>query len=214
MDERDYSAADRLLMGIDQALQTLFGKPRVTERADPARGLQDAELTPDQKQHVARLLRVDHTGEVCAQALYQGQALTARLPRVRDSMQRSAREESDHLDWCHNRLLELRNRRSLLNPVWYAGSFAIGAAAGLAGDKWSLGFIAETERQVCAHIDSHLQQIPMADRKSRAILEQMRKDEQQHAEVAASSGGAPLPGPVKAAMRLTAKLMTKSTYWL
>ena len=214
MDERDYSAADRLLMGIDQALQTLFGKPRVTERTDPARGLQDAELTPDQKQHVARLLRVDHTGEVCAQALYQGQALTARLPRVRDSMQRSAREESDHLDWCHNRLLELRNRRSLLNPFWYAGSFAIGAAAGLAGDKWSLGFIAETERQVCAHIDSHLQQIPMADRKSRAILEQMRKDEQQHADVAVKGGGASLPGPVKMAMRLTAKLMTKSTYWL
>lgn len=214
MEQRNYTFNDRLLMGFDQALQTLFGKPRATERPDPARDLPDVELTPEQTLHVARLLRVDHSGEVCAQALYQGQALTARLPRVRESMQRSAMEESDHLEWCHNRLSELHNRRSLLNPIWYAGSFAIGATAGLAGDRWSLGFIAETERQVGAHIYSHLQQIPMADQKSRAILEQMRNDEQHHADVAARGGGAPLPGPVRAVMRLTAKLMTKSTYWL
>ncbi len=214
MKQRNYTGADRILMGFDQALQTLFGKPHATDRPNPAKDLPDADLSTDQKRHSARLLRVDHTGEVCAQALYQGQALTARLPQVRDSMQRSAQEESDHLEWCHKRLLELQDRRSLLNPIWYTGSFAIGAAAGLAGDKWSLGFIAETERQVCAHLDSHLQQIPMADRKSRAILEQMKSDEQHHADVAIRSGGAPLPGPVKAAMRLSAKLMTKSTYWL
>ena len=172
------------------------------------------KLNPEQRLQVARLLRVDHSGEVCAQALYQGQAVTARSPQVRESMQRSALEESDHLDWCHNRLLELQDRRSLLNPIWYAGSFLVGVTAGLAGDKWSLGFIAETERQVCAHIDSHLHQIPLADRKSRAILQQMRSDEQHHADVAINGGGAPLPGPVKAAMQLTAKLMTKSTYWL
>jgi len=214
MKQRNYTGADRILMGFDQALQTLFGKPHATDRPNPAKDLPDADLSTDQKRHSARLLRVDHTGEVCAQALYQGQALTARLPQVRDSMQRSAQEESDHLEWCHKRLLELQDRRSLLNPIWYTGSFAIGAAAGLAGDKWSLGFIAETERQVCAHLDSHLQQIPMADRKSRAILEQMKSDEQHHADVAIRGGGAPLPGPVKAAMRLSAKLMTKSTYWL
>ncbi|MCP4284920.1 MAG: 2-polyprenyl-3-methyl-6-methoxy-1,4-benzoquinone monooxygenase [Gammaproteobacteria bacterium] len=214
MKQRNYTGADRILMGFDQALQTLFGKPHATDRPNPAKDLPDADLSTDQKRHSARLLRVDHTGEVCAQALYQGQALTARLPQVRDSMQRSAQEESDHLEWCHKRLLELQDRRSLLNPIWYTGSFAIGAAAGLAGDRWSLGFIAETERQVCAHLDSHLQQIPMADRKSRAILEQMKSDEQHHADVAIRSGGAPLPGPVKAAMRLSAKLMTKSTYWL
>lgn len=214
MEQRNYTTVDRILIGLDQALDTLLGKPHVTERPNPAAALTEVELSPEQKLRVARLLRVDHTGEVCAQALYQGQALTARLPAVRESMQRAAREESDHLDWCHTRLSELHNRRSLLNPIWYAGSFAIGAAAGLAGDKWSLGFIAETERQVCAHIDGHLRQIPIADRKSRAILEQMRKDEQQHADVAVKGGGASLPGPVKMAMRLTAKLMTKSTYWL
>ena len=203
-----------MLMGFDQALQTLFGKPRATERPDPARDFADVKLSPEQRLQVARLLRVDHSGEVCAQALYQGQAVTARSPQVRESMQRSALEESDHLDWCHNRLLELQDRRSLLNPIWYAGSFLVGVTAGLAGDKWSLGFIAETERHVCAHIDSHLHQIPLADRKSRAILQQMRSDEQHHADVAINGGGAPLPGPVKAAMQLTAKLMTKSTYWL
>lgn len=214
MEQRNYTTADRLLMGLDQALQTLAGRPRVTERTDPAQALPEAELSAEQQLHVARLLRVDHSGEVCAQALYQGQALTARSAQVRENMQRSALEENDHLDWCHNRLMELNNRRSLLNPLWYLGSFAIGATAGLAGDQWSLGFIAETERQVCAHIDSHLQQIPSADKKSCAILEQMRSDEQHHAQVALSSGGVPLPTPVRNAMRLTAKLMTKTTYWL
>jgi len=214
MNIRKYTNADRLLLGFDQALQTLFGKPRATERPDPAADLADAQLTAEQKLHIARLIRIDHTGEVCAQALYQGQALTAQLPEVRESMQRYALEESDHLKWCHNRLSELQQHRSLLNPIWYVGSFAIGAAAGLAGDKWSLGFIAETERQVCEHIDTHLKQIPIADQKSRAILLQMRNDEQQHAETAVKSGGEPLPAPVKSAMRLTAKLMTKSTYWL
>jgi ubiquinone biosynthesis monooxygenase Coq7 len=214
MENRDYTPADRLLLGIDQALRTLFGQPQATERINPARNLPETDLSAEQKAHVARLIRIDHSGEVCAQALYQGQALTARLPQVRESMQRSALEESDHLDWCHSRLVELQNRRSLLNPLWYAGSFAIGATAGLAGDKWSLGFIAETEKQVCAHIDDHLRQIPSQDQKSRAILKQMKEDEQHHADLALSGGGAPLPAPIKVAMRLTSKVMTGTTYWL
>ncbi|MCB1760309.1 MAG: 2-polyprenyl-3-methyl-6-methoxy-1,4-benzoquinone monooxygenase [Gammaproteobacteria bacterium] len=214
MEKRAYTTADRLLLGIDQALRTLFGQPQATERVNPAKGVPEADLSAEQRTEVARLIRIDHSGEVCAQALYQGQALTARLPQVRASMQRSAKEESDHLDWCHSRLVELQDRRSLLNPLWYAGSFAIGASAGLAGDKWSLGFIAETEKQVCAHIDDHLRRIPAQDRKSRAILEQMKEDEQHHADLATAGGGAPLPAPFKVAMQLTARLMTGTTYWL
>ena len=214
MERRDYSTADRLLMGLDQALRTVFGRPHATERVNPSASVQEGELNADERLHSARLIRIDHTGEVCAQALYQGQALTARLPQVREAMQRSAQEEGDHLEWCHERLWELGDRRSLLNPLWYAGSFFIGAAAGLAGDKWSLGFIAETEKQVCEHLDGHLQQIPEGDAKSRAILEQMREDEMQHARMAIEGGAASLPQPVKLAMRISSKLMTKSVYWI
>ena len=159
-------------------------------------------------------MRIDHTGEVCAQALYQGQALTARLPEVRKKMERAAAEENDHLDWCERRIEELGGRTSLLNPLWYAGSFAIGALAGLAGDKWSLGFVAETEQQVGEHLDEHLEQIPPQDAKSRAILEQMKQDELRHANQALVGGGVPLPAPVKLAMRLSSKVMTRTVYWL
>lgn len=214
MEQRDYTPADRLLMGLDQALRTVFGRPHATERSNPSSDIPEADLSEEQRRHSARLMRIDHTGEVCAQALYQGQALTARLPRVRESMQRSAEEEGDHLEWCHERLWELGDRRSILNPLWYAGSFAIGAAAGLAGDKWSLGFIAETEHQVCEHLDSHLREIAKQDHRSRAILEQMREDEMHHATVALEGGGAGLPEPVKMAMKLTSRLMTKTVYWL
>ena len=213
MENRNYSPADRLLVGFDQALRTLFGRPRVTERSDPARDLPETEMSEQQKRHTARLMRINHTGEVCAQALYQGQALTARLPRIRQGMERAAQEENDHLAWCENRLEELNDRKSLLNPLWYAGSFALGAAAGVIGDKWSLGFVAETERQVCAHLDSHLEQLDPEDKKSRAVLEQMREDEMHHATTAQEGGGVPLPEPVRAAMGLTSKLMTKSVYW-
>ena len=212
MTPRDYSPADSLLMNFDQALRTLFGRPRVTERTNPAEPMPEAELSEAQRDHIARLMRINHTGEVCAQALYQGQALTARDPVVRKSMERSAAEENDHLDWCEQRVEELGGHLSLLNPLWYAGSFAIGALAGIAGDKWSLGFVAETERQVEGHLDEHLEQVPAEDRRTRAILEQMKSDEIAHGQKAMDHGGAPLPGPIRALMKATSKIMTQSVY--
>jgi ubiquinone biosynthesis monooxygenase Coq7 len=214
MSTRDYTTADRFLMGLDQAVRTVFGRPQTTERENPAEGLPEPELSDREREHVARLLRIDHTGEVCAQGLYQGQALTARRPETRERMARSAAEENDHLAWCERRIEELGNRKSLLNPLWYAGSFAIGAAAGLAGDKWSLGFVVETERQVEDHLDGHLADIPANDGKSRAILEQMKRDEMHHADVARSAGGVELPTLAKLAMKLTSKVMTRSVYWV
>ena len=211
---RDYNPVDRLLIHFDQAVRTVFGHPQVTERPNPAGDQPDMELSEQERDHTARLMRINYTGEVCAQALYQGQALTARLPDVRATMERSAQEENDHLAWCDSRLHELGHRKSLLNPFWYAGSFAIGALAGLAGDKWSLGFVAETERQVESHLDDHLGQVPAHDQKSRAILEQMKADEMHHAEVARAAGGAELPGPIKLAMTLSSKVMTHTVYWL
>jgi ubiquinone biosynthesis monooxygenase Coq7 len=208
------SPTDRLLIGFDQALRTLFGRPQVTERNDPADAFAEAELSDRERDVTGRLMRINHTGEVCAQALYQGQALTAKLPEVRQSMERAAQEENDHLAWCDSRLKALDNRKSLLNPFWYAGSFMIGAAAGLAGDKWSLGFVAETEHQVEDHLENHLKRLPPQDQKSRAVLEQMKEDEIHHATVALEAGGTELPGPIKLAMKLTSKLMTKSVYYL
>ncbi len=212
MHSRDFSPSDKLLMNFDQALRTLFGRPQVTERRNPSADLPDTELNATQRDHVARLMRINHTGEVCAQGLYQGQALTARDPAVRTSMQRSAAEENDHLDWCEQRVEELGGRLSLLNPLWYAGSFAIGAAAGIAGDKWSLGFVAETERQVEGHLDEHLTQVPAQDRRTRAILEQMKADEIEHGQKALNHGGVRLPAPIRALMKVTAKVMTTSVY--
>jgi len=212
MASRDYSTADSLLLNIDQALRTLFGRPQVTERGNPANDLPETELDERERDHIARLMRINHTGEVCAQALYQGQALTARDPAVRRSMERSAAEENDHLDWCEQRVEELGGRLSLLNPLWYAGSFAIGAAAGIAGDKWSLGFVAETEKQVESHLDGHLTEVPPDDRRTRAILEQMKADEIEHGQKALDHGGVRLPGPIRALMKATAKVMTESVY--
>ena len=203
-----------MLIGVDQAVRTVFGQPQVTERPNPASGVADTELSAKDQDRVARLMRINHTGEVCAQALYQGQALTAKLPDVRSRLERAALEENDHLAWCDRRLNELGNQKSLLNPFWYAGSFAIGALAGIAGDKWSLGFVVETERQVESHLEDHLSQLPPEDKKSRAILEQMKHDEVDHANLALAAGGAELPGPVKLAMKLTSKLMTKTVYWV
>jgi ubiquinone biosynthesis monooxygenase Coq7 len=214
MTERKTHPADLLINGLDQALRTCFGRPQVTERPDPADRHPEADMSEQERDLAARLMRINHTGEVCAQALYQGQALTAKLPEVRASMERAAQEENDHLDWCESRLQEFDNRKSLLNPLWYAGSFAIGAAAGLAGDKWSLGFVAETEHQVEAHLEDHLQRLPAQDMKSRAVLEQMKEDEIHHATVALEAGGAELPAPIKLAMKLTSKLMTKSVYYI
>ncbi len=159
-------------------------------------------------------MRVNHAGEVAAQALYRGHALSAGKPELRAHMERAAAEESDHLAWCEQRVRELGGRTSVLNPLWYAGSFAIGALTGLAGDKWSLGFVAETERQVVKHLETHLQRLPEGDEQSRAILEQMRDDEARHATVAIEAGAAPLPEPLKRAMALTSRVMTHSAYWL
>jgi len=214
MTTRKFNPLDQVLLNLDRAVRAVFGRPQTTGRPNPAAGIAETELPEQERGHVARLMRINHTGEVCAQALYQGQALTARLSEVRRAMERSAQEENDHLQWCEARIAELGNRKSLLNPLWYAGSFTIGALAGLAGDKWSLGFVVETERQVESHLDEHLAEVPMTDRKTRAVLGQMKADEIHHAEVAKAAGGASLPGPVRLAMRLTSKVMTRSVYWV
>lgn len=210
--ERHYSTADRLLLQADAALRTLLpfsGKPY---RPSPAITQPDAELENSDARHVAGLMRVNHTGEVCAQALYQGQALTAKLPRIRSAMEQAANEEVDHLAWCEQRIRELGSRPSLLNPLFYGLSFGLGATAGLISDKVSLGFVAATEDQVCKHLDEHLGQLPPEDQKSRAILEQMRSDEQQHSSSAIAAGGVRFPAPVKFGMSLLSKVMTKTTY--
>lgn len=212
MNDRAYSPLDQLLMQFDQALRTVGGRPATTGREHPAAGTPESDLSDSEKRHVAGLMRINHSGEVAAQALYQGQALTARLPEVRAAMEHAAAEENDHLDWCENRLHELDDRTSLLKPFWYAGSFAIGAVAGAIGDKWSLGFVAETERQVVRHLDKHLEELPPQDQRSRRILEQMRTDEGHHATTAVEAGGAELPAPIKALMSLTSKLMTRTAY--
>lgn len=209
---RDYTPIDRLLMNVDTALRTVAGKPLVTQRANPAQGVDDCELKDEERQHIAGLMRVNHAGEVSAQALYQGQALTARNNEVREKLEQAALEENDHLAWTESRLHELGDRTSYLNPIWYTGSLAIGAFAGALGDKWNLGFLAETEHQVVHHLDSHLKELPKQDQRSRAILEQMRIDEARHATTALDHGGAELPTPVKGLMSLMSKVMTKTTY--
>ncbi len=214
MEQRHYSPVDHFLMNVDLGLRTLVGRPVVTERANPANAVGEAELDENQKVLAARLMRINHAGEVSAQGLYQGQALTARLPEVRDKMERAALEENDHLAWCESRINQLGGHKSYLNPLWYAGSVSIGALAGIAGDKWSLGFVAETEHQVVRHLDSHLEQLDESDAKSRAILEQMKEDEGHHATTALQAGGAELPFPVKKLMQLTSKIMTRTTYWI
>lgn len=201
-------------MGIDTGVRTLLGKPTVTDRTNPARAESETELTQSQRDIAGRLMRINHAGEVAAQGLYQGQALTARLPQVRKQMERAALEENDHLDWCESRAQELGTHVSYLNPLWYTGSMAIGALAGMAGDKWSLGFVAETEKQVVKHLDEHLERLPESDEKTRAILEQMREDEGHHATVALEAGGAELPYPVKKFMGLVSKVMTRTAYWV
>jgi ubiquinone biosynthesis monooxygenase Coq7 len=202
---------DRLIIGFDRALRTLCG-PAVSLRPVPGENLPNPELSTAEKRHAAALMRVNHSGEVCAQALYQGQALTARDDTVRTTLERAAAEETEHLAWTAQRIDELGGRVSVLNPFFYAGSFAIGALSGLLGDKWNMGFLAETERQVEGHLDGHLEQLPAQDEKSRAIVAQMKEDEASHANAALARGAAELPGPVKQAMRISSRLMTVSTY--
>lgn len=205
---------DQLIINFDHGLRTLFGEPLNTKRANPTKTLPDTELTETEKLFSARLMRVNHAGEVSAQALYQAQALTARTEAVRDRMKQSAFEENDHLRWCKNRIHELNGHVSFLNPLWYTGSFAIGTIAGAVGDKWSLGFVAETERQVVKHLEGHLQRLPTNDLKSKAILEQMKEDEAHHASVAMQSGAVELPKPVGWLMGRVAKMMTKTAFWI
>ena len=202
---------ERLLSGADRALRTLLAAPSAA-RPNPAHGIDEEPLTDTERTHAAALMRVNHAGEVAAQALYEGQALTARGPHVRDAMANAASEENDHLAWCQQRLDELGGRTSLLNPVWYAGSFALGALAGLAGDRWSLGFVAETERQVVHHLDGHLHQLAVSDRRSCAILEQMKTDETHHGTAAIRAGGRQLPAPVRALMGVMSRVMTTTAY--
>ena len=208
---RQLSPLDKLLSSADNALRTLTPGTTKAER-QPANDSPAGALADTERRHIAGLMRINHTGEVCAQALYQGQASTASLPHVRHAMEQAAREEEDHLAWCEDRLAELGSVPSKLNPLFYAMSFGIGAAAGLAGDRWSLGFVAETEHQVVRHLEDHLQQLPMDDQRSRAILEQMRIDELKHAVTAEGAGGAQLPPPIQHVMSLMSKVLTWSTY--
>ena len=210
--QRHYSPIDRLLMQADAAMRTLIPNSSHASRPSPAVVEPKSTLDAEQTRHIAGLMRINHTGEVCAQALYQGQALTAKLPDIREKMEQAAEEEIDHLVWCEQRIRELGSHTSVLNPLFYGLSFAIGATAGAISDKVSLGFVAATEDQVCKHLDEHLQQIPETDRKSRAILEQMRIDEEEHATSALDAGGYRFPTPIKFGMSLMAKVMTSSTY--
>jgi ubiquinone biosynthesis monooxygenase Coq7 len=213
MNRRVFSFTDRLIGEIDKAIKVLAAPSRAS-RALPAAGGGELEPGSDRARESARLMRVNHAGEIAAQALYQGQALTARKSAVAEAMLRSAAEETDHLAWCEQRLGELGGRTSLLNPLWYAGSYAIGAFAGACGDRVSLGFITETEKQVESHLRDHLERLPDADYRSRAILQQMKHDEIEHGARAASLGGSPLPAPVQRAMRLSSRLMTRISYWV
>ena len=204
---------DELILGFDRALRTLSGVA-ASGRANPAAGMPEPELTADERRHAAGLMRVNHTGEVCAQALYQAQALTARDGAIRQRFAQAAREEEEHLAWTQQRLAELNDRPSLVNPLWYAGSFAIGLAAGLTGDRTNLGFVVETERQVEEHLSGHMDRLPPGDVKSRAIVAAMRDDEMRHGAAARDSGADDLPWLARALMRGTARLMTLTAYRL
>lgn len=211
-DSRQLGTLDRLILQLDQALHTLVPGSVSAARPSPAREIPEPELSRGECAHVAGLMRVNHTGEVCAQALYQGQAATARLEDVRQSMEHAAREEVDHLAWCETRLEELDSRPSHMNPAWYTMSFGLGAVAGLAGDRWSLGFVAETEEQVCEHLQQHIDRLPANDEKSRAVLSQMLDDERRHGEAARAAGGSELPPPVRSGMRLMSGVMKALSY--
>ncbi|HEY6353963.1 MAG TPA: 2-polyprenyl-3-methyl-6-methoxy-1,4-benzoquinone monooxygenase [Burkholderiaceae bacterium] len=202
---------DEWIASADQALRTLTGGAHAARALPAAR---EADLTLQERQLSGALLRVDHVGEVCAQALYQAQALTAQSPQLRQQMTRAAAEEVDHLAWTERRLAQLGARTSWLNPLWYAGAFGIGLLAGWAGDRWSLGFVVETERQVEQHLAGHLDRLPSADAPSRAIVEQMKADEAQHAAAAQLHGAVPLPAPIRLAMRLAARVMTRTAHYV
>jgi 3-demethoxyubiquinol 3-hydroxylase len=205
------SSVDSVIGHLDRALRTICGV-HGSNRVSPAAAVAEADLDSEEKRHAAALMRVNHVGEVCAQALYQGQVITARDAVARDAFTQAAREEEDHLAWSGERIAELGGRPSLLNPLWYAGSFAIGVTAGLLGDRWNLAFLAETERQVEEHLTGHLDALPVEDRRTRAVVEAMRADEAKHRETALQMGAADLPSPARTMMRLASKLMTTVAY--
>lgn len=205
---------DRLIIEFDRGLRTLTSLDRPAQRENPANDYNGPDFSDQNREKAGRLMRVNHAGEVAAQGLYHGHALTARSEDTLQRMQQSAREEEDHLAWCEERLQELQTPRSLIGPLWYFGSYVIGATTGLFGDRWSLGFVAETEAQVEQHLNNHLGKLPEEDQKSRAILEQMKVDEQQHGEAARRLGGVELPQPIRKAMKLISKIMTTGAYWI
>jgi ubiquinone biosynthesis monooxygenase Coq7 len=206
------SPIDRLIIEFDTALRSVAGGANSHRPTPGAEALSKTVLDAQERQHAAGLMRVNHVGEVCAQALYQSQKLVARNPEIQEMLNHSAQEEMDHLAWCETRLQELGSHTSYLNPFWYAGSFAIGLAAGLAGDKWSLGFVVETEKQVENHLESHLQKLPQEDHRSRAIVDQMRIDEIEHGQAAKEAGGVLLPEPIQKMMQAMSKIMTSAAY--
>lgn len=211
---RHYTWLDRLCMGVDQALRAATGGATTTGRAYPAQNMSSASLTSEQNKHVAGLMRINHAGEVCAQALYHGQGLVSRREDVKDKMQQAAVEEGDHLAWCNQRLTELGSHVSYLNPFWYAGAFTIGLTAGLIGDKWSLGFLAETEQQVVQHLAKHLKLLPKEDQRSTEILKQMQQDEALHHDDAVAAGAAELPEFIKRLMQFSSAVMVKTAYYV
>lgn len=204
---------DKLITTFDTGLRTLFAQP-IASRTRPDADIQDAPLNDEEKQHAAALMRINHVGEVCAQALYSGQALVSRDETIVNALKQAAIEETDHLAWCEGRIEELGGRKSLLNPLWYVGSFGLGVTAGLLGERWNLGFLAETEKQVEAHLASHLDLLSPEDNKTRKIVEQMQRDEREHASTAQQLGGIALPLPVQFGMKIASKIMTKTAYYV
>lgn len=204
---------DQAIIEFDKALRTVFASAR-SVRPVPGEDIPDAEMSDAERAHAAALMRVNHVGEVCAQALYQGQSIMSRDPAIRDTLRQASQEETEHLAWTERRIAELGGRKSLLNPLWYGGALAIGMLAGRFGDRWNLGFLAETERQVEHHLKGHLDTLPLADVRSRAIVEQMKVDEAEHADTAVRLGAHDLPAPAKAVMKAAAQVMTTLTYRL
>lgn len=211
---RRYSLVDQMCLGVDQALRAVAGTAKTTGRPYPAKKIPETTLNDAQRRQAAALMRINHTGEVCAQALYHGQGLVSKRPDVKEKMQQAAVEEGDHLAWCHQRLQELQSHTSYLNPFWYAGSLTMGLVAGWVGDRWSLGFLAETEQQVVQHLATHLLLLPKQDEKSAAILAKMQQDEAEHRDDAMAAGAAVLPDWIKKAMKMAAKVMVKTAYWI
>lgn len=214
MEERRLTPVDRVFSAVDSLLRGVAGRPAGPLRENPAAAVAEQELSPGERTHAARLMRVNHAGEIAAQGLYQGHAAVARSEQVAEHLRKAANEELDHLGWCAERLRELGHEPSRLAPAWYAGAWLIGAASGALGDRWSLGFVEETERQVSEHLGGHLDRLPARDARSRAIVEQMRAEEEQHGADARRAGARPLPLPARRLMRLSAKVMTGTAYWI